>query len=126
LLNKHFSAVSNTTTAAVMECQVPHESYLPKRLIEVVQTPGDEKYSLRLVDDGRSNVASDSSYAALSYCWGEESIIKTTMLKMTKGKLSAMTQSLLVADLPPVLKDAVTVTTPLRLSYLWMHCTRRF
>ena len=63
-----------------------------------------------------SELWDDMRYAALSYCWGGDQEQKTTTQNLQKREIDGVK----LAELPKVLRDAVTVTMQLGLSYLWI------
>lgn len=81
----------------------------PLRLINVMQ--GD---SIRL----EHTEARDIVYAALSYCWGEPGVMEAA--RTVKGNLPARLQPFSLSCLPATLKDAITITRLLGISYLWI------
>lgn len=54
-------------------------------------------------------------YAALSYCWGGEQRVKTTI-----ESHSRYMQRIDISELPDTIKDAIFVTIELGLEYLWV------
>jgi hypothetical protein len=56
-------------------------------------------------------------WAALSYVWGGDQIIKTTV-----SSLSKMNESFAIRTLPQTLQDAFTVCRKIGLQYLWIDC----
>jgi hypothetical protein len=54
-------------------------------------------------------------YAALSYCWGTDKVLKTT-----RDSLDQFTKEIDWAGLPWTFQDAVTVACKLSIQYLWI------
>lgn len=88
------------------------ERYIPARLIDV----SSEIPCLKV----RENIPLSASsgglkYAALSYCWGSGTQVKTTAdtLQSRKAGISEI-------EMPQVLRDAIRVTRALGISFLWM------
>lgn len=78
---------------------------MPTRVVEVLGNG-----SLRLHIEGGK-----ASYAALSYCWGEQQTFATTL-----SSVADYTQGFSLSALPQSLQDAVKVTTELGLKYIWI------
>ncbi|KAF2258407.1 HET-domain-containing protein, partial [Lojkania enalia] len=95
------------------DCQIERHTgdRLPTRVIDVATSDINGMPCPRLVDGkGRSE-----KFAALSYCWGGESIL--TLNAQTEAELRA---GLPMEQFPPTLRDAIIVTQHLRLKYLWI------
>ncbi|KAI1324283.1 heterokaryon incompatibility protein-domain-containing protein [Xylariaceae sp. FL0255] len=90
------------------ECQTDHDKhFLPPRLLRV------DPRGIVLVET--RDMPSNSSYVALSYCWGLSQSLCTT--KATIGRY----KNLIASDiLPAVIKDAVVVTQALSEQYIWI------
>ncbi|KAI1734989.1 heterokaryon incompatibility protein-domain-containing protein [Xylaria scruposa] len=99
------------------ECQDKHESYmkrrdqvLPRRVIDV----GSEGNSADIPKLHVSDHGEKGEYAALSYCWGHDPQVMTTIA----------TLSSYVNGLPPnisnTIKDAITVCRKLGTRFLWV------
>jgi hypothetical protein len=86
-------------------CSSQHEQAMPKRLIAI--SPN----KLRLLE---TNVERQK-YAALSYKWGGPQQVQAT-----NASLSSLMNGFRIEDLPYSLRDAVTLTQQLGLSYLWI------
>jgi hypothetical protein len=56
-------------------------------------------------------------WAALSYVWGGDQVIKTTV-----ASISTMDEPFAVRSLPQTLQDAFAVCTKIGLHYLWIDC----
>ncbi|MCJ1424334.1 hypothetical protein MMC29_002221 [Sticta canariensis] len=87
------------------ECTAAAVPELPTRVVEVLGNS-----SLRLHIAGGK-----ASYAALSYCWGEQQTFATTL-----SSVADYTQGFSLSALPQSLQDAVKVTTELGLKYIWI------
>ncbi|OAQ62849.1 HET domain-containing protein [Pochonia chlamydosporia 170] len=82
----------------------------PARLIYV----GDSSQTtLRLVETNQ--LAGDPAYNALSYCWGDDISIKTTVSNM-----HTLTSGIALGSLPQTLVDAVLLTQELGIKFLWI------
>lgn len=86
----------------------PVQSFLPERLIDV------RKNATKLVS--KEHIATGSTYAALSYCWGSWN----DQLKTTRGTIRDMTTEILDKSMTPVVYDAVELTRDLGIPYLWI------
>lgn len=86
-------------------CSSQHEQAMPKRLIAI--SPNN----LRLLETN----AEIQKYAALSYKWGGPQRVQAT-----NASLRSLMNGFRIEDLPYSLRDAVTVTQQLGLSYLWI------
>ncbi len=84
------------------------ESILPKRMIFL----GEKAKTARLID---TPLDTRVSYAALSYCWGENATFMTF-----KKTLKDFEKAIPVDDLPQTIKDAFCLTKELGLDYLWV------
>lgn len=91
-------------------CRIARAKQLPHRAIDISRCAMDNIVLLVENDD----VVLDE-YAALSYCWGPGENIKTTSSTKTKHM-----QGIPMDSLPRTIKDAVTVTSALKLRYLWV------
>lgn len=101
----HFQACTQDHAMCRLE-----KTLLPTRVVDL-GTVGDSR--LRLLETHGSRFG---QYAALSYCWGGDQLLKTTF-----GNIDYMTSGrLLLSDLPQTLADAVHVTRSLGLQYLWV------
>ncbi|KUJ23878.1 HET-domain-containing protein [Mollisia scopiformis] len=98
---------------------------LPSRLVDV---DGDgKKHNIKLVEtfegSASSATSASQSYIALSYCWGTTSSkgdfeagekYRTTFQNIERRKAGFSE-----LDLPPTIRDAVTITRRLGFKYLW-------
>jgi hypothetical protein len=57
-------------------------------------------------------------YAALSYCWGESSVL----LKTTRSNLDAFRHHIPWSKLPRTLQDAITIVRKIGLRFIWIDC----
>lgn len=90
------------------EC-LPPAFYRPKRLVHIISAT---KASIILTDYAQIE---NSSYTALSHCWG-----KGVPLKLTRESEAILTQPFNITDLPPTFQDAVRFTSALGYSYIWI------
>ncbi|KAI0468962.1 HET-domain-containing protein [Xylaria cf. heliscus] len=82
---------------------------LPSRLIDIGSSHNDH---VRLVETSPN---SHYEYIALSYCWGEVDVVKTTNRNYDEMKMGV-----LVSTLPRTIQDAIIVTRKLGQRYLWV------
>lgn len=82
---------------------------LPTRLIEVDQ---EDTSCVRLVETAKF---SKEYYIALSYCWGSDGNLKTTV-----ANYDQMLSAIPVAALPQTLQDAIEITRKLGQKYIWV------
>ena len=88
------------------QCQSYRNVHTPTRLINLTGT------ALKLVEN-----VQNVSYIALSYCWGGN---PGKWLTTTKASLEAHKISIPMTALPATLGDAISVTWPLGLRYIWI------
>jgi hypothetical protein len=100
-------------------CKAQPQTTLPKRLIEVTSVP-EQDDTLRLIEEAAAVLPSESQYAALSYCWGHTTDVKSAMLSMTRATLSEFIVGFPLSKLPAVFRDAVIATRLLKIRYLWI------
>jgi hypothetical protein len=86
-------------------CSSWYEQAMPKRLISI--SPNN----LWLLETN----AERQKYAALSYKWGGPQPVQAT-----NASLSSLMNGFRIEDLPYSLRDTVTLTQQLGLSYLWI------
>ncbi|KAF2430722.1 HET-domain-containing protein [Tothia fuscella] len=91
-----------------LRCTQATGGTLPTRLLELTC----ENVRLRLSSELSE---SEPKYATLSYCWGDQGNMRTTM-----NSLSVLRQDITPSALPQVILDAIFVTWELGLRYLWM------
>lgn len=75
----------------------------------------DSTPTVRLVDTADLYSDDIEPYAALSYCWGTRSNLKTT-----KNNVQSFRKSIEWEDLPPTLQDAIRVCRELAIRYIWI------
>lgn len=83
---------------------------MPTRLIEIQN--GQAWPVLRLQESGQKNV---EPYATLSYSWGGEQEVKTTLATVHRHLTRINIQ-----DLPETIQGAILVTIELGLRFIWM------
>jgi hypothetical protein len=92
-------------------CLASQTNALPARLLDLQTESGTP----RLINCGGME-AKTTSYACLSYCWGQE----PQPLLLTIENLSTLKMQIPLDSLPKTLKDAITTTIRLGLRYLWV------
>lgn len=96
---------------------IREQSTLPTRLL---QTGADMDFSSDKVWLSKTRDLSDQTkdihYLALSYCWGGS----VNMRSLKENIHHREQHGLFIADLPAVIRDAVTVTRRLNFEYLWV------
>ena len=92
------------------DCKVLQGTKLPSRLVDV----GHEDEHIRLVE----TKGGKGEYAALSYCWGENSV----QLKATGSMLDKMKNHIPPEQLPRTIQDTIKLTRMLGLKYIWVDC----
>lgn len=92
------------------DCKVLQGTDFPSRLVEV--DPDDDHIRLVETKGGKGE------YAALSYCWGQNSI----QLKATGPTLDKMKSHIPQEQLPKTIQDAMKLTRMLGLKYVWIDC----
>ncbi|KAJ9604061.1 hypothetical protein H2200_011584 [Cladophialophora chaetospira] len=101
-------------------CRLIQDAFVPKRLIDV-ECSAHRTGDIRLIDDAESTLGKGNvEYAALSYCWGEETTQKINLLRRTNESISDMANGIDSSTLPAVFADAVSTTKHLGLRYLWI------
>jgi hypothetical protein len=83
------------------------EQPLPSRLVQIGRDVRDLKLSNTSGKRGR--------YLCLSHCWGVKRTFETTSQNITE-----YLQKLTYDDMPPIYKEAVSLTKMLGISYLWI------
>ncbi|KPM44510.1 hypothetical protein AK830_g2023 [Neonectria ditissima] len=96
---------------AHVPCRGSNRGYMPTRVLKI---EGD-KVNLMETEGNQ-----EGKYAALSYCWGG-----SQDFTLTTDNVAACLLDIPTMKLPQTIKDAVTVTKELGLSYLWVDslCT---
>ncbi|KAF2468471.1 HET-domain-containing protein [Lindgomyces ingoldianus] len=89
---------------------------LPKRVLDV----GEDENSIRLLEleNAYANKAislQDTSYIALSHCWGQSQHLVTTTVTLGQRK-----QSISWESLPKTFQDSILITRILGLKYIWI------
>ncbi|KAK3402248.1 HET-domain-containing protein [Sordaria brevicollis] len=93
------------------ECQIGDQE-LPTRLLDLWQKG---PHQVVMVETGSLSAGHNTTYIALSYCWG-----KGQSLKLTSETVEAMKTGIVVSSLPQTLQDAITVTRALGQRYIWI------
>ncbi|KAK2601088.1 hypothetical protein N8I77_010560 [Diaporthe amygdali] len=95
-------------------CQSVASAIRPHRFLSVKETPDDNTgvKVVRVVCPEDSNI---EPYAALSYCWGQDQVLKTTLA----NKL-IMEAGVPVSLLPKTIQDAIRLTREMRINLLWV------
>ena len=95
-------------------CRRASSSFMPTRLIEIVQRPVDSEiegeWRIRL-----SYPDQTAPYAALSYCWGGDQ-----PLKATRDSEHGWLQDINWEQVPQTLRDAVITSSELNIRFLWI------
>ncbi|QDS72978.1 hypothetical protein FKW77_008749 [Venturia effusa] len=107
LISKWF----HTCKSSHKTCHEYQTKYRPTRLLKIERQQGHR--ILRLCE--RSSTADVVSYAALSYCWGQNQNLKTTTMTIRSHLVEIS-----FTDLPLTIQHAVMVTEVLGLCYLWV------
>ncbi|KAK2669096.1 Heterokaryon incompatibility, partial [Fusarium oxysporum f. sp. vasinfectum] len=90
-------------------CSLPSDSILPKRVLDLGQTDSPT-ITLKETENGERG-----RYICLSYCWGSNPFISTTIENMEQHK-----KGIGLSDLPKAFRDAIDITRALRVRYLWI------
>ncbi|KAH7122820.1 heterokaryon incompatibility protein-domain-containing protein [Dendryphion nanum] len=99
------------------ECHETHSpcskvgNFVPTRLLESAMS--EILTIVRLIEPGPKQQT--VQYASLSYCWGGPQPVT-----LTKETFVYLSHDLDIGDLPPTIRDAITVTSKLGLRYLWV------
>ena len=92
------------------DCRRSAGTLLPSRLVKVgIQ---NEEIRLHETEDERGE------YAALSYCWGDSSVLLMTLL----SNLNSLKCHIPFQKLPRSIQDAISITRMLGLHYIWIDC----
>lgn len=89
-------------------CAKPGPGVVPTRLLEI----NDSRVRLRPSVPGET-----LKWTALSYCWGGPQPMQTTT-----DILAERMEDIPILLLPQTIKDAITTTREIGLSYLWVDC----
>ncbi|KAK2472566.1 hypothetical protein H9L39_16446 [Fusarium oxysporum f. sp. albedinis] len=90
-------------------CSPPVNSILPKRVLDLGQDDSPTVTLKETRNDERGH------YICLSYCWGPNPFISTTIENMEQHK-----KGIGISDLPKAFRDAIEITRALKLQYLWI------
>ncbi|KAE9365557.1 HET-domain-containing protein [Stipitochalara longipes BDJ] len=90
------------------QCAVPSPTLLPKRVIDV----GHRNDPMPFLFESDNFMA---PYIALSHCWGQTPIVRTTKATLVRRK-----QGIDISLLPPVFRDAIIIARRLGVRYLWI------
>jgi hypothetical protein len=91
--------------------------FIPTRVIAIEGQLESLRIRLLTNPDRISFSETSFKYAALSYCWGKN--MPETSRTLEKS-YSAHTKSISFSNLPQTLRDAITVTRQIGVSYLWI------
>ena len=93
------------------------ETWLPKRLLEVVFSDNEDDCRIYLRENlnGTDN-HNIVDYATLSYCWGPDA----DFMKLTRDSLETFNNGIAMSTLPQNFKDAIIVLQKLHLRYIWI------
>lgn len=103
-----------TARAWLRACVESHETCRPSKqagLPERVLYVGDELTTPYL----RVTHGEQQPYATLGHCWGLEHEMRTT-----DATFSQSCKGIAMADFPPAIKDAITITRQLGIKNLWI------
>ncbi|RDW75439.1 hypothetical protein BP6252_06581 [Coleophoma cylindrospora] len=92
------------------ECGRPPSSFMPSRLIAIDRK--HDQWIMRLVSTAGTPT---KAYIALSYCWGGDQPIKSTL-----DTISRWEKSIPFEQLPKTLQDAIIVTYELGERFVWI------
>ncbi|RYO96356.1 hypothetical protein DL765_011607 [Monosporascus sp. GIB2] len=92
-------------------CPLPNPDYMPTRLVEIAPSE-DGGYRLRLRDMQGYKI---QRYAALSYCWGGDQLVKSTRSSIEQWRVEISWK-----ELPQTLKDAALVCMKMSINFLWV------
>ncbi len=90
------------------------ESWSPTRLLDLEAADDPDQTRVKL--SSRAERSSAAQYAVLSYCWGTSKFTALTQTSLD----TYSTRGIVVADLPPTLRDAIVIVRELKLRYLWI------
>jgi hypothetical protein len=90
-----------------------HPDYLPPRVLDI--TDVGQGFCRLLIVKGRS-APDDSSYIALSHCWGRDA----SFLTLTSDNITNFQQGIPLSDLPKSFVDAIQASQHLGFRYIWI------
>lgn len=102
-------------------CKVIPKIFTPRRLLQIIpldSSPGllaQRSTKILLVE--RQEPPRSIKYAALSYCWGQDT---KGIVTTTKSNLKAHHRGIVVGTLPQTIQDAVLVCRGLKIQFLWV------
>lgn len=100
------------------------ETQFPSRLIDVDGSEGEHLIKLVDIAEKPSTTTTPPSYVALSYCWGSAASAPNsgtdTKYQTTSENLDQRRNGFSELNLPPTIRDAVTITRRLGVKYLWV------
>ena len=91
-----------------VNCPKARETTLSKQILKIDTNCTD---TIKLLEPENLH----GEYATLSYCWGKDQLLKTTI-----SSLGEMFCSISIGTLPPVFQDAIQVTRKLQIEYIWI------
>ena len=92
-------------------------NFVPKRLLYIGSNQAADRIRLYESENGASS--SDRSglqYAALSHCWGELQIVRTTQASLSEFLTSGISWS----ALSTTFKDAISIAREIGMEYIWI------
>lgn len=92
------------------QCRAYLGSATPRRPIRLLHISNLADSLVQLVE------ATNTSYAALSYCWGQD------QLKTLKSNLKQLCYSVPVSDLSKSVQDGIKIAKNLKLRHIWVDC----
>jgi hypothetical protein len=95
------------------ECRIKDATVVPTRLLKISLT--DPNLLVTLIDNTYG--LGEVEWCALSYVWGGEQV-----LQLTHSTLQTLKDGISITQLPPTLRDAVTVSRSLVIEYIWIDC----
>lgn len=96
------------------DCAKSHTTFLPTRLVRVDYTQRPTSYQVVL----RGECPEESTYAALSYIWGNQQADKT--LRLLSSNMDHLRSPNSTNFLPKTFQDAIRVIERLGIQYLWI------
>lgn len=109
-MNECLGFEGNTTHSS---CSAPRKyTTVPTRLLKIDSTHGNTSVQLYMTKEDEQ-----LNYACLSYCWGGDQPVKTT-LALLKGHFMLIE----FLKLPRTIQDAILVAHKLGINFLWIDC----